>query len=62
MYGTIKIKMCGESGLVMNFRLCRKPNVFTKIKLSRLELAAHLVIMSNYRTVKEVFLVDQMEE
>jgi hypothetical protein len=54
--------MFGESELVMYFRLCRKPNVLTKITLSRLESAGHLVRMSNDRIVKEVFWGDQIEE
>jgi hypothetical protein len=40
----------------------RKPNILTKIKLSRLESAGHLERMSDDRTVTEVFLGDQMEE
>ena len=39
----------------------RKPNVLTKIKLSRLESAGNLERMSDDRTVKEVFLGDRME-
>jgi len=39
-----------------------KSNFVTKITVSRLVSAGHLVRMSDDRIVKEVFLGDQMEE
>jgi len=38
-----------------------KPNILTKIKLSRLESAGHVERISDDRLVKEVFLGDHME-
>jgi hypothetical protein len=34
----------------------RKPNIVTTIKVRRLEWAGHLVRMSDFRSVKKVFL------
>jgi hypothetical protein len=39
-----------------------KPNIVTTIKVSRLEWAGHVVRMSDDRTVKKVFVGNQMEE
>jgi hypothetical protein len=40
----------------------RKPNIVTTMKVRRLEWAGHLVRMSDDRTIKTVFLGNQMEE
>jgi hypothetical protein len=40
----------------------RKPNIVTTIKVRRPEWAGHLVRMSDDRTVKKVFMGNQMNE
>ena len=40
----------------------RKPNIVTTIQVRRLEWAGRLVRMSDERTVKKVFRVNQVEE
>jgi hypothetical protein len=56
-----KIKMFGESELMMNYKLRRKPNIVTTIKVKRLQWAGHVVRTSDGRTVKKAFLGNQME-